>query len=140
MQRLKGVFGSALAGFAVWAILNICPVQADEQYVPKADVEILYQAPLDGLEQKEVTVRHVSAPPDFVGVWHYHTGPVFVYVLKGELTVESESGTETVKVGEIYAEPINNAMLPRNLSKSDDLEFLVFQVGNIGEPPMVKAE
>jgi quercetin dioxygenase-like cupin family protein len=69
-----------------------------------------------------------------------HPGPVFVYVLEGELTVETDGGTLTFKAGELYPEPLRGSMLIRNLSASDDLELLVFQIGDEGKPMMVKVE
>ena len=61
-----------------------------------------------------------------------------MYVLKGELTVELEGETKTFKAGELYPEDINVAMVGKNLSGTDGLELLVFQVGDIGKPLMIK--
>ncbi len=85
-------------------------------------------------------VKHVAFPAKFVGGKHMHPGPVFVYVLEGEFTVKLAGGTKTFKAGELYAEGINAAMIGRNLSASDDLELLVFQVGDIGKPMMIKVK
>jgi quercetin dioxygenase-like cupin family protein len=116
--------------------------QADaaEEYVPKVQSKTLYQAPLQGVEGKEMVVKHFGIPPKFVGEKHMHPGPVFVYVLEGELTVEFASGTKTFKAGELYPEDINAAMVGRNLSGTDDLEILVFQVGDVGKPMMIKVK
>ena len=69
-----------------------------------------------------------------------HPGPIFVYVLEGELTVESEGETKTFKTGEIYAKDAGQAVTGMNLSLSDDLEILVFQIGDIGKPTMIKVK
>lgn len=114
--------------------------EAEEEYVTKAKVETLHQAPLPGVEGKEVMIKHFKIPPGFVGGRHYHPGPVYVYVLKGELTIETEDGTKTYKTGEVYPEPLNEPMQGKNLSTSDGLEFIVFQVGDIGKPMMIKAD
>ncbi len=87
-----------------------------------------------------MVVKHLALPADFVGGRHYHPGPVFVYVLEGELTVVLEGETKTFGAGELYAEDIGDVMQGKNLSGSDDLEILVFQVGDIGKPMMIKAE
>ena len=63
-----------------------------------------------------------------------------MYVLEGELTVELEGQTKTFAAGELYSEDINAAMVGKNLSTSDDLEILVFQVGDTGKPMMIKVE
>ncbi len=85
-------------------------------------------------------IKHFDIPPGFVGGRHYHPGPVYVYVLEGELTVETEGKTETYRAGQLYPEPLNSVMQGRNLSASDDLELVVFQVGDIGKPMMIKAD
>ncbi|MHA1528609.1 MAG: cupin domain-containing protein [Alphaproteobacteria bacterium] len=82
----------------------------------------------------------MAIPPGYIGGKHLHTGPVFVYVLEGVLTVETENGTETFGAGDLYPEPMGVTMKGRNLSASDDLEILVFQVGDPGKPMMVKVE
>ncbi len=85
-------------------------------------------------------VKHLALPADFVGGRHYHPGPVFVYVLEGELTVVLDGETKTFGAGELYAEDIDATRTGKNLSGTDDLEILVFQVGDIGKPMMIKAE
>ncbi|HSS63790.1 MAG TPA: cupin domain-containing protein [Gammaproteobacteria bacterium] len=111
-----------------------------EEYVTKAKVMTLHQAELPGVPGKEMIVKRFSIPPKFVGGKHLHPGPVFVYVLEGELTVELENETRTFKAGELYPEDINAAMVGKNLSGSDNLELLVFQVGDVGKPMMLKVE
>ena len=113
---------------------------AQEEYVPKAKVQTLHQGSLPGAEGKEVIIKHFALPPEFVGGRHYHPGPVYVYVLEGELTVEVEGKTETYGAGQLYLEPLNRVMRGRNLSATDDLELVVFQVGDAGKPMMIKAE
>ncbi len=56
------------------------------------------------------------------------------------LTVELDGETKTFSAGELYPEDIDAAMIGRNLSGTDDLELLVFQVGEIGKPMMIKVE
>jgi quercetin dioxygenase-like cupin family protein len=113
---------------------------AEQEYVSKARVKTLYQAPLAGVEGKEVIIKHFQIPPEFVGGKHMHPASVFVYVLEGELTVESEGETLTFKAGELYPEPLQKSMVGKNLSASDDLELIVFQIGDEGKPMMVKVD
>jgi len=122
------------------AIANWHSVQADEEYVTKARAQTLIQEPLAGVEGKEVIIKHFSIPPEFVGGKHVHPASVYVYVLEGELTIESEGETLTFKAGEIYPEPMHRSMVGKNLSSTDDLELLIFQIGDEGKPMMVKAE
>lgn len=139
MKKAKFVFSAVLPLVVLIGIMTM-PAIASEEYVSKANVKTLYSAPLQGVEGKEMIVKHFSIPPKFVGGKHMHPGPVFVYVLEGELTIELETGTKTFKAGELYPEEINAAMVGKNLSGTDDLELLVFQVGDIGKPMMIKVK
>ena len=76
----------------------------------------------------------------FVGAKHFHPGNVFVYVLEGEFTVETEKGTLTVRAGELYPEVPDMVMRAKNPSTSVPTKLLVFQVGDTGKPMMVKAK
>ena len=140
MRLSRYLVGTALGALALVATAGPRVAAADEAYVSKAEQETLHQAPLPGVEGKEVIIARFTAPPKFVGGRHYHPGPVYVYVLEGELTVESDGQTKTFKAGELYPEPVNEPMLPKNLSATDELKVLVFQIGDIGKPMMVKAE
>lgn len=139
MKKTKYLLSTALASAMLIGLASFQAADAQE-YVAKAQVKKLYKAPLQGVEGKEMTIIHLAAPPNFVGGKHMHPGPVFVYVLEGELTVELEGGPKTFKAGELYPEDINAAMVGKNLSATDDLELLVFQVGDIGKPMMIKVE
>jgi quercetin dioxygenase-like cupin family protein len=139
MKKSKYLLSVALASGISIGLSSIQVADAQE-YVSKARAKKLYQAPLQGAPGKEMVVKHFSVPSNFVGGKHMHPGPVFVYVLEGELTVELAGGTKTFKAGDLYAEDINASMIGKNLSATDDLEFLVFQVGDIGKPMMLKVK
>jgi quercetin dioxygenase-like cupin family protein len=139
MKNAKYLLSAAVASTVLAGMLSFQAI-ASEEYVPKVNAKTLYKAPLQGVEGKEVVVKHFGIPPKFVGGKHVHPGPVFVYVLEGEFTVETADGTKTFRAGELYPESINEAMVGRNLSGTDDLELLVFQVGEIGKPMMIKVK
>ena len=140
MKITKQLLNSSLLTVLIVGIAGFPAFAAEEEYVPKVQKQVLHQAPLPGVEGMEMTVVHFGIPAGYVGGKHRHPGPVYVYVLEGELTVELESGTKTFKAGELYPEDINQSMVGKNLSASDDLEILVFQVGEIGKPMMIKVE
>ena len=140
MKQSKHLLSTAIAAAMVMGMAGLPLANAQEEYIPTAKVTTLHQAPLPGLEGKEVIIKHFVLPPGFVGGRHFHPGPVYVYVLEGELTIETEGKTETYRAGQLYPEPLNSVMQGRNLSASDDLEFVVFQVGDIGKPMMIKAD
>ena len=140
MKYTKCLFSMALASAVSLGVAGFQAADAQEEYKPKAVVQTLHQGPLAGMEGKEMIVKHLALPAEFVGGRHYHPGPVFVYVLEGVLTVVLDGETKTFSAGELYAEDIDDVMVGKNLSASDDLEILVFQVGDIGKPMMIKAE
>ena len=139
MKKTKYLLSTALVSAILFGMASFQATGAEE-YVSKARAKTLHQAPLQGVAGKEMVVKHMGIAPKFVGGKHMHPGPVFVYVLEGELTVELAGKAKTFKAGELYAEDINAAMVGRNLSATDDLELLVFQVGDIGKPMMIKVE
>jgi quercetin dioxygenase-like cupin family protein len=113
-----------------------------EAYVsPGADKTTLINESLHGVKARIMTIDRHTMPAGWVGGKHYHTGPVYVYVLEGSFTID-EQGKErrTFKAGELYKEPIGAPMQARNLNASEPLKLLVFQVTPKGEPLMVKVE
>jgi quercetin dioxygenase-like cupin family protein len=114
---------------------------AEQEYIPEAKVTTLLETPLDGVEGKTVIIKHFEFPPGHIGGWHTHTGPVFVYVLEGKLTIDTgETGTQTVGAGELYKEPIGTRMQARNQSATEPIKIIVFQVSDEGKPMMIKTE
>ena len=114
---------------------------AEQEYKPKAKTTTLVESPLAGVEGKTVIIKHFELPPGHVGGKHFHPGPVFVYVLEGKLTIDTENiGRRTISAGELYQEPIGKAMQARNLSATEPTKIIVFQVGDEGKPMMVKTE
>ncbi len=114
-------------------------VQAAE-YKPKAEVKSLHEGALPGVDGKTVIIKHFTLPAGFVGGKHFHPADVFVYVLEGELTVETEKGMLTVPAGELFPEVPGMVMRGKNLSTSVPAKVLVFQVGDTGKPMMIKAK
>ncbi len=114
-------------------------VQAAE-YKPKAEVKSLHEGALTGVDGKTVIIKHFTLPAGFVGGKHFHPADVFVYVLEGELTVETEKGVLTVPAGELYPEVPGMVMRGKNLSTSVPAKIVVFQVGDTGKPMMIKAK
>jgi quercetin dioxygenase-like cupin family protein len=114
---------------------------AEREYKPKVKATTLVETPLAGVEGKTVIIKHFELPPGHVGGKHFHSGPVFVYVLEGKLTIDTENaGRQSISAGELYQEPIGNTMQARNLSATEPTKIIVFQVGDEGKPMMIKTE
>ena len=106
-----------------------------------AERNVLVEEALPGVEGKIISINHVKMPPEWVGGKHYHSGPTYVYVLKGSLTIDEKGKPEqTFKAGQLYEEPLGNTMQAFNKSADEATELLVMQVQNEGEPLMYKAE
>jgi AhpD family alkylhydroperoxidase len=113
----------------------------EEYKSPGSAKEVLLKEPLRGVKDEEVTILHVTFPPGWVGGKHYHTGPVYVYVLSGTFVVrEKGKDPQTLPAGTLYREPIGNPMLAHNASTTEAAEILVMQIGHPDEPLMIKTD
>lgn len=142
MQSSRYRFGAAMAVAVIVGLYGSqgAYAQSEKAYVPKAKMTSLVQGPLAGVEGKDVFISHLELPPNFVGGKHWHPGPVFVYVLEGELTVETEDGVQSFKAGEVFSEPIKRTMRGKNLNTAEAVKLLIFQVGDAGKPMMIQAD
>lgn len=139
MRRTRAIM------FVLPAVVAVAIAQhanaTEQEYKPKVKATPLLETPLAGVKGKTVIIKHFEIPPGFVGAKHFHPGPVFVYVLEGQLTIDTEvAGRQTIKAGELYQEPIRAVMQGRNLSTTDAAKIIVFQVGDEGKPMMIKAK
>ncbi len=139
MEITKLGLALALAGVLSLGAAFSLDVQAAE-YKSKAVVKSLHKGGLTGVDGKTVVVKHFSLPAGFVGGKHFHPADIFVYVLEGEFTVETEKGKRTFTAGKLYPEVPGMVMRARNLSTSVPTKIVVFQVGDTGKPMMVKAK
>ena len=139
MNRSRLGLGLVLAGALSLGAAFSQDAQAAE-YKPKAVVKSLVEVPLAGVDGKTVIIKHFTLPAGFVGGKHFHPGPVFVYVLEGTLTVETNNGTIAVSAGEVYKEIPRMVMWATNISASKPVKIVVFQVGETGKPMMIKAK
>jgi quercetin dioxygenase-like cupin family protein len=81
-----------------------------------------------GDELREARVNVVTFEPKTAGAWHVHPAPVYVYVLQGTLTFESE-GKEprVVQAGQATAEDLNTRMRVVNYG-NEMAKTVVFQI------------
>ena len=112
-----------------------------EEYVSTAETKTILREDLAVIDGKEGTVFSGRLKPGWVGERHYHTGDVFVYVVKGSFTVDVDGEErKTFGPGEVYHEAVNKVMQARNLSTTDSTEVVIFQVGDKGDPLMIRAQ
>jgi quercetin dioxygenase-like cupin family protein len=97
----------------------------------------LLQEPLANTATQEVNVLRLTMGPgaESAGV-HQHPGPVFAYVLKGEIETQVDPDPPKIyRAGDVFYEPPMHAhRFSRNPSKTEPAELLVFQVGEQGGP------
>jgi len=83
-----------------------------------------------------VTVRELTLQPGAVGSKHRHPGPVFVYVLEGDVEVEIEGAPPKVyHPGEIFSEvPRQLHLSTRNAGDGRPARILSLILSRKGEP------
>lgn len=101
-----------------------------------AGLKPLLEEKLTNLTDREVRlIKITTAPAGATAGAHQHPGPVFAYLLKGE--VESQVDPDPAKVyraGDVFYEaPMHAHRVYRNLSQTEPAELLVFTVQKTGE-------
>jgi quercetin dioxygenase-like cupin family protein len=105
-------------------------------------VRLLLQERLTALTNQEVSVVKITTAPGGAATGaHQHPGPVFAYLLKGEVESQVDPGESKVyRAGDVFYEPpMHTHRLYRNLSKTEAAELLVFQVHETGKPFAIRA-
>ena len=84
--------------------------------------------------QPELTVLKITIPAKTALNWHSHPMPNIVYVVSGELRIETRDGkhTTTVQAGQVLPEVINT--VHRGVSTDKPVELIVFYAGSPGMP------
>jgi quercetin dioxygenase-like cupin family protein len=118
------------AAALVWAI-------GGAQAQDKAQITDVFKAALSVSAAQEVQVRQYDVPPGWATPKHYHTGHMFLYVVEGTGTMETEGQVRTARAGEVLNQFPERTMVMRNTSASERLKFVVFQVGATGAPLVV---
>ena len=103
----------------------------------KAQIADVLKTALSVSTAQEVDVRRYDVPPGWATPKHYHTGHMFLYVVEGIGTMETEGQTRTARSGEVLHQLPEKTMVMRNASASERLKFVVFQVGATGAPMVV---
>lgn len=131
----SGIAAAIIGGHVLYA------ADKKEAYVSTAEQRTLIEKPLPGGEEKQITIVRATLPPGWVGGRHYHSGPVYVYVLEGSFTIDEHGKSrQTFKAGDLYEEPVGTPMQARNMNTSEPAKLLVVQVNTRGEPLMYKAQ
>jgi len=99
------------------------------------EAQTLMQEPLAEMANPEVTVITLTVAPGAVSPPHKHTGPVFAYLLEGEIENQVDPDPpRRYKAGEFFYEPpMHVHRTLRNLSSTKPAKLLIFEVREKGK-------
>jgi quercetin dioxygenase-like cupin family protein len=108
---------------------------------PGVASKTLMAEPLGDTADPKVTVLSLPIPGGLTAGAHTHKGPVFAYILQGD--IENQVDPDPPKVyhpGDFFFEPTMHVhRLLRNLSSTERAKLLVFEVGDTGKAnPAIK--
>jgi len=106
---------------------------------PGVNVKALLEQKIGDIQNPLVTMEVVEFGPGVSSSPHRHPGPVFGYVLEGELLTQVEGGAPaTYKKGEVFFEPAGHVhVMAKNSSASTPVRFLAVIVGKQGSPSVL---
>lgn len=138
-----------LAGLTVAGLSVAGSTAADDNVVSGVSAEVLLATSETVLGQAfaypagaapKVTAVIATLPPGAQSGFHHHNGPLFAYILEGELTVTYEGAGERVfQAGDSQIEAITTPHNGRN-SGSGPLRILAVFIGAEGIPNTVEEE
>ncbi len=132
---------TSLALFAAVAAFSFAGAQGAAAHEAKPAVTKLLNQPLAGMAGTEANVVLFAVGPGWTIGRHSHPGHIFVYMLEGSIKIEVEGEpTQILSPGDLLYELPGPNMVANNVSSTHGAKFLVFQVGDIGEPLTVMAE
>ena len=105
-------------------------------------VQTLIQEPLAEMPNPQVTMITLTVAPGGTSAPHKHTGPVFAYLLEGEIENQVDPNPpRRYKAGEFFYEPLMHVHRSlRNLSDTQAAKLLIFEVGEKGKPFTIGAQ
>lgn len=111
-------------------------LKAGGQNIPMDAIDSLIKEPLAKMAHPVVDMITLTMPPGSSSKPHYHTGPVFAYLLEGEIEnqVEPEQPKRYGPGGYFYEAPKHIHRMMRNLSKTKMAKLLITQVEEQGVP------
>ena len=111
---------------------------AEAQSQSPVKVKSLLEQKIDNITDPFVFMQLVEIGPGLQSGAHRHPGPVFGYILEGELLTQVEgSAPITYKAGQVFYEPAGHIhMQAKNPSKTVTTRFLAVVIGKQGQPPV----
>ncbi len=132
---------TSLALFAAAIAFSLIGAQGAAAHEIKPAVTNLLNQPLAGIAGTEANVVLVAVGPGWTIGKHTHPSHIFVYMLQGSIKIEVEGEpTQILSPGDVVYELPGPSMVANNVSSTEGARFLIFQVGDIGEPLTVMVE
>jgi quercetin dioxygenase-like cupin family protein len=144
VTAMLAAFISEISGALLRAEVPPAGQSADrpERHASPVAVQTLMQAPLAEMPNPQVTVITLTVAPGGTSSPHKHTGPVFAYLLEGEIENQVDPDRpRRYKPGEFFYEPsmhVHRSL--RNLSRTNPAKLLIFEVGEKGKQFTVGAK
>jgi quercetin dioxygenase-like cupin family protein len=143
-REMNSSLAAMVAGFFLESAAG--PLRADAQghmqHMQSIGIQTLMQEALAEMPNPEVTVLTLTVAPGGSSQPHKHTGPVFAYLLEGEIENQVDPDPpRRYKPGDYFYEPpmhVHRAL--RNLSSTKPAKLLIFQVGEKGKQFTVSAK
>jgi quercetin dioxygenase-like cupin family protein len=122
---------AAMAGMAAVAAAHMPPGHEES-------IELLQHQPFPGLPGKQAVMLKVSYAPGTSSAGHTHPGPVYAYVLDGEVESQMAGGAPVrYRKGQSWYEaPGAGHLVSRNASKTRPATLLVWMVAGEQEEPV----
>lgn len=146
-SALTGALTALFSGGSVAFLRAEAPAarQSGQSQAPNtssAAVQTLMQEPLEAMPNPEVRVITLTVVPGDVSPPHEHTGPVFAYILQGEIENQVDPNPpQRYKAGEFFYEPpmhVHRSM--RSVSATEAAKLLIFEVGEKGKQFTISAQ
>lgn len=135
---MAAAFATLVAGGASTLLeaKTLPALQHGHMHGMSSPVKTLMEEPLPEMPNPEVSVITLTVAPGSVSPPHEHIGPVFAYILEGEIENQVEPNPpKRYGVGDYFYEPrMHEHKMMKNLSKTKPAKLLIFQVGEKGKP------
>lgn len=135
MKHRNLVLVAAMAAFSFVGTQSSTAQDAEEV------ITGLMNMPLSDMAGKDSNVVLFEVGPGWVIANHFHPGHIFIYMLEGSIKVEVDGmEAQIISAGEVAYEAPDMNMVASNVSSTEGAKFVVFTVGDIGEPVTVYVE
>ncbi len=138
-REMNGALAAAAAALFAGSASTVLEAQAPsgtetghgQMHGTASPIKTLMEEPLAPMANPVVSVITLTVGPGTVSPPHEHTGPVFAYILEGEIENQVDPNPpKTYKEGDYFYEPpMHVHRMLRNLSKTKPAMLLIFQVG-----------